>query len=173
MLWGKHIKYFEIQRPISVLTNLKFKALEFCARFSLVYLSFVRTLSWSTLNKIPIPSKSFENIFPIWQLSPTIIDYNPCLVKVIPTLALCHQSQNFNITSEYMIIIRDGLPKKSSCSFGFCPNEGGGRALPKFFVHFSQTVYIGSIWGWGGRGRPLPNFFGTLALKKSGTSCPN
>ena len=45
--------------------------------------------------------------------------------------------------------IRDGLPKKNSCSFGFCPNEvgGGGRALPKFFVHFSQTVYIGSIWG--------------------------
>ena len=49
----------------------------------------------------------------------------------------------------------------------------GGRALPKFFVHFSQTVYIGSIWGWGGRGRPLPKFFGTLAFKKSGTSCPN
>ena len=42
----------------------------------------------------------------------------------------------------------------------------GGRALPKFFVHFSQTVYIGSIWGWGGRGRPLPNFFGTVAFKK-------
>ena len=42
----------------------------------------------------------------------------------------------------------------------------GGRALPKFFVHFSQTVYIGSIWGWGGGERPLPKFFGTLALKK-------
>ena len=38
----------------------------------------------------------------------------------------------------------------------------GGRALPNFFVHFSQTVYFGSIWGWGGRGRPLPNFFGTV-----------
>ena len=35
----------------------------------------------------------------------------------------------------------------------------GGSALPKFFVHFSQTVYIGSIWGWGGRGRPLAKFF--------------
>ena len=41
--------------------------------------------------------------------------------------------------------LRDGLPKKSSCSFGFCPNEGG---------------------------RALPNFFGTLAFKKSGTSYP-
>ena len=59
-----------------------------------------------------------------------------------------------------------GFPKKSSCSFGFCPNEGGRRALPKFFVHFSKTVYIGSIWAWEGRGRPLLIFFGTLALKK-------
>ena len=41
---------------------------------------------------------------------------------------------------------REGFTKKSSCSFGFCPNEGG-RALPKFCVHFSQTVYIGSICG--------------------------
>ena len=46
----------------------------------------------------------------------------------------------------------------------FVQMRGGG--LPKFFVHFSHTVYIGSIWGWGGRGRPLPNFFGTLGLKK-------
>ena len=42
----------------------------------------------------------------------------------------------------------------------------GGRALPKFFVHFSQNVYIGSIWEWGRRERPLPKFFGTLAFKK-------
>ena len=62
--------------------------------------------------------------------------------------------------------VREGLPKKSSCSFGLCPNEAGGRALPKFFVHFSQTVYIGSIWGWGGRGRPLPNFLAHLHSKK-------
>ena len=41
----------------------------------------------------------------------------------------------------------------------------GGRALTKFFVHFSQTVHIGSLG-------PLPKFFGTLTLKKSGTSCP-
>ena len=34
------------------------------------------------------------------------------------------------------------------------------------FVHFSQTVYIGSIWGWGGRGRPQPNFFGIWHSKK-------
>ena len=55
------------------------------------------------------------------------------------------------------VYLREGLPKKSSRPFGFCPNEGGGgRALPNFFVHFSQTVYIGSIWGWGGGGRETP-----------------
>ena len=68
--------------------------------------------------------------------------------------------------------LREGLPKKIAVLLDFVQLRGG-RALPKFFVHFSQTVYIGSIWGWGGRGRPLPKFFGTLAFKKSGTSCPN
>ena len=28
------------------------------------------------------------------------------------------------------------------------------------------------MWEWGGRERPLPKFVGTLAFKKSGTSCP-
>ena len=35
-------------------------------------------------------------------------------------------------------------PEKSSCSFGFCPNEG--QDLPKFFVHFS-LVHFWSIKG--------------------------
>ena len=60
-------------------------------------------------------------------------------------------------------ILREGFPKKSSCSFGL---RGWGGPCPIFFVHFSQTLYIGSIRGWGGRGRPLPKFFGTLAFKK-------
>ena len=49
-------------------------------------------------------------------------------------------------------ILRDGLPKKI--------------AVLLDFVQFSQTIYIGTTWGWGGRGRPLPKFFGTLAFKK-------
>ena len=31
--------------------------------------------------------------------------------------------------------LREGFPKKRSCSFGFCPNEGG-EALLKYFAHF-------------------------------------
>ena len=45
----------------------------------------------------------------------------------------------------------------------------GGGPCPNFLSTFHKL----SIWGWGGRGGPLPNFFGTLAFKKSGTSCPN
>ena len=42
----------------------------------------------------------------------------------------------------------------------------GGRSLPKFFVHFSQTVFWVNL-RMGRRGwSPLPKFFGTLALKK-------
>ena len=37
--------------------------------------------------------------------------------------------------------------------------QRGGGALPKFCAHFSQTLYIGSIWGWGGRGTPLPKWY--------------
>ena len=56
--------------------------------------------------------------------------------------------------------------KKVAVLLDFVQMRGGGRAVPKFLVHFSQTIYIGSIWGWGGRGRALPKFIGTLALKK-------
>ena len=70
-----------------------------------------------------------------------------------------------------LLPLRDVLLRKRMHSFGFCPNEGGGGTCPNFC--FSQTLYIGSIWRWGGRGRPLAKFLGTLAIKKSGTSCPN
>ena len=37
-------------------------------------------------------------------------------------------------------MVRDGLPKKIAVLLDFVQMRGG-RALPKFFVHFSQTVY--------------------------------
>ena len=39
---------------------------------------------------------------------------------------------------------KGGSPEKNSCSIQFLQMRGGG-ALPKVFVHFSQTVYLGSI----------------------------
>ena len=61
--------------------------------------------------------------------------------------------------------LREGFPKKSSCSFGFCPNEEGGPC-PNFLSTFHK-LYI----YWVNLG--MAKFFGTLVLKKSGTSCLN
>ena len=62
--------------------------------------------------------------------------------------------------------------KKVVVLLDFVQMRGRG-ALPKFVVHFSQTVYWVNL-GMGMRGGgPLPKFFATLVFKKSGTSCPN
>ena len=61
-----------------------------------------------------------------------------------------HNPLCINVVYQYVKYI---LGKKVAVLLDFVQMRGGG--LPKFFVHFSQTVYIGSIWGWGGRGRPL------------------
>ena len=37
-------------------------------------------------------------------------------------------------------MVRDGLPKKIAVLLDFVQMRGG-RALPKFFVHFSPSVY--------------------------------
>ena len=73
------------------------------------------------------------------------------------------------------VCLRDGLPKKSSCSFGFCPNEGGrGGPCPNFSSAFHKLYIMGQFGDGEGGGRsPLPKIFGTLALRKSGISCPN
>ena len=64
--------------------------------------------------------------------------------------------------------LREGFPKKVAVLLNFVQMRGsGGRALPKFFIHVSQTLYIGLIWGWGGRGGdPFPNFLHIGVQKK-------
>merc|ERR1719220_2334004 len=51
-----------------------------------------------------------------------------------------------------LIHVREHLPGKKMFSFGHCPNEGGGRALPEL----KNTLYIFLFDG-----------------RKSCTSCPN
>ena len=43
-----------------------------------------------------------------------------------------------------LIVITKGCsPEKNTCSFGFCPNEGGeGRGLPKFLAHFEEVHFL-------------------------------
>ena len=52
--------------------------------------------------------------------------------------------------------LREGLPKKVAVLLDLVQIRGGGAALPNFFVHFSQTVFVGSILGWGGEGGEAP-----------------
>ena len=62
----------------------------------------------------------------------------------------CSQMTNMHSDIEnsafILIVITKGCsPEKNTCSFGFCPNEGGeGRGLPKFFGTFliNKRVYF-------------------------------
>ena len=78
---------------------------------------------------------------------------------------------------------RDCLPKKVAVLLDIVQMRGGS-AVPKLFVHFSQTVYIGSIWEkWTTdltRALPPPSrkgmtpaqIFWHVGVKKSGKRCP-
>ena len=67
--------------------------------------------------------------------------------------------------------VRDGFPKKSSCSFGFYPNEWGGR--PCSILSTSQKPYILGQFGDGEEGETPAQIFWHIGVQKSGTSCPN
>ena len=62
--------------------------------------------------------------------------------------------------------LREGLPKKSSCSFGFCPNEGGGGPCPNFLSTFHKLFILGQFWDGEGGGDPCPNFLAHWHSKK-------
>ena len=63
------------------------------------------------------------------------------------------------------IPLREDIPKKCCCSFGFCPNEGGGPC-PNFLSTFYKLYILGQFGDGEGGGDPCPIFFGTLAFKK-------
>ena len=79
----------------------------------------------------------------------------------------------FNRTMiEKSIDLRDGLPKKSSCSFGFCPNEGGGGPAQFFCPLFTNCIYWVNL-GMGREGETPAQIFWHIGIIKSGTVCPN
>ena len=60
--------------------------------------------------------------------------------------------------------------KKVAVLLDFVQMRGVGEGPAQIFCPlFTNCIY----WVNLGMGRPLPKFFGTLALKKSGTSCLN
>ena len=62
---------------------------------------------------------------------------------------------------------REGLPKKNSCSFGFCPNEGGrGGPCPNFSYAFHKLYILGQFGDGEGGGDPCPIFWHIGVQKK-------
>ena len=57
-------------------------------------------------------------------------------------------------------------PKKSSCSFGFCPIEGGGGPCPNFLSTFHKLYILGQFGDGEGGGDPCPNFLAHWRSKK-------
>ena len=72
-----------------------------------------------------------------------------------------------------MLLVRDGLPKKVAVLLDFVQMRGGGGPCPNFLSTFHKLYILGQFGDGEGGGDPCPIFFGTLAFKKSGTSCPN
>ena len=42
----------------------------------------------------------------------------------------------------WLVCKRESFPKKRWCSFGFCPNEGGGGTCPFFWHLFISAFYV-------------------------------
>jgi len=42
----------------------------------------------------------------------------------------------------HSLTVEGRSPEKKVLSYGFCPNEGGGRALPKFFGTYSRGAFL-------------------------------
>ena len=70
--------------------------------------------------------------------------------------------------------LREGLPIRSSCSFGFCPNEGGGGLGPaqNFCPLFTNCMYWVNF-GMEREGETPAQIFWHIRIQKSGTSCQN
>ena len=63
-------------------------------------------------------------------------------------------------------LIRDGFPKKSSCSFGFCTNEGGAGPCPNFLSTFHKLCILGQFGDGKRGGDPCPNLLAHWRSKK-------
>ena len=128
---------------------------------------FGKTSGVSRLTSVSLPIQVTQ------KLSNRGIAQSSTVITNCAILFFAKNPVNFSIQQHSLIgsvlmyiKLREGFPKKSSCSFGFCPKEGG-RALPNFLSTFHK-LYIGSILGWG-----LANFLAHWRSKKSRKSCSN
>ena len=63
------------------------------------------------------------------------------------------------------VYLREGFTKKSSCSFGFCPNEGGEGPAQIFCPLFTNCIYWVNL-GMGREGETPAQIFWHIGDKK-------
>ena len=88
---------------------------------------------WMTLSLLRC-SKWFVFSPDFLRLAFTYSGENSFLIRVISCACI-------GTCVEHISHGRDGLPKKSSCSFGFCPNEVGGGPAQNFCPLFTNCIY--------------------------------
>ena len=144
---------------------------------------FTHVFEWNFIFKVALlfVGCSFSNQREIWEMLG--VEFTIFSQRIIASLTFWSRFKKL-FYFDFIVVVGSCFDQLSSLLFS-CPSrsiptyltdwvsESSKKKLPKFFVRFSQIVYEGSIWGWGGRGTPLPKFFGTLELRKSGISCPN
>ena len=56
-------------------------------------------------------------------------------------IVLARQTPKIVDLVTFLSAVRDDIPKKSFCSFGFCPNEGRGGPCPNFLSPFHKCIF--------------------------------
>ena len=69
------------------------------------------------------------------------------------------------------MLVRDGLPKKIAVLLDFVQMRGAEGPAQIFCPLFTNCIYWDNL-EIGREGETPPQILGTLALKKSGTTCP-
>ena len=84
-------------------------------------------------------------------------------VNVLVALQLCPWA--FCSPSGWNLWLREGFPKKSSCSFGFCPNEGGEGPAQICCPLFTNCIYWVNL-GMGREGETPAQIFWHIGVQK-------
>ena len=105
--------------------------------------------------------------FPFCNLSCTILNLL-CSMKIFDNIwnYLKYLHANYLALS-----LREDIPKRSSCSFGFCPNEGGEGPAQTFCPLFTNCIYWVNL-GKGREGETPAQIFWHISVKKKWYKLP-
>ena len=94
------------------------------------------------------------------NLAPSCGWWHPSICFAVLKLTLLNR---WNYSKQYDILLscvsnKGRFHEKSSCSFLFCPNEGGGWPYPNFLSTFHKLYILGQFADGEGGGDPCPIF---------------